>query len=222
MHLRQEKNGCWQATLGDIHMGCTLSLDELAPFAPRILKQVHGVAIHDDAGYDGSDQQGDGLVSDCERQALVVKTADCVPLTITDGVRIGAIHAGWRGTAAGVVKRLSEYFHPRRTHVVIGPAISAANYEVDADLYTDWLQREPVLARFLTSSPQGGSKRQLDLKGFVRHQLLGLGVPERQIETIPVCTYASALPSYRRMSHLAKRIYSYIYRVAANHEGGLR
>jgi len=214
MDLRLHDSGCWQARCGDVHMGCTLSLEELRELSPRLLTQVHGTLIHDDLIYRDEKTCGDGLVSDRAGVALVIKTADCVPVTFSDGHRIGAIHAGWRGTAAGIVSRLAEHFQPERLFAVIGPAISADNYEVDADLYADWLERDSRLAAFLAPAPAGGSKRLFDLKGMVRDHLLRLGVPSDRIETVPACTYASSLPSYRRTGSPSPPLFSYIYRQA--------
>ena len=212
MNILQRESGCWQATHGDIVMGCTLSLSALQNYAPRTLNQVHSSLILGDDDDRGEGQEGDGLVSDRADRALVIKTADCVPITLTDGTRIGAVHAGWRGTAAGIVREIMRYFDPERVHLVIGPAISAANYEVGADMYAAWLAREPQLTQFLGPSPSGGEKRQFALKRYVRDQLIRLGVPARQIKTVPVCTYASTLPSYRRTGKNEDRIYSYVYR----------
>jgi len=156
MDLRLHDSGCWQARCGDVHMGCTLSLEELRELSPRLLTQVHGTLIHDDQIYRDEKTCGDGLVSDRAGVALVIKTADCVPVTFSDGHRIGAIHAGWGGTAAGIVSRLAEHFKPERLFAVIGPAISADNYEVDADLYADWLERDSRLAAFLAPAPASG------------------------------------------------------------------
>lgn len=215
MHIEMEPNtSCWQARFKNVWMGCCLDLDELAEKvdAIRTLTQVHGSIVLGDNRYSDA-AEADGLVSDQTNIALVVRTADCVPVHVTDGRRIAVIHAGWRGTEAGIVKELPHYFRMEHAWAAIGPAISTANYEVDTNLYGSWLKREPALEQWLHPQPKGGLKRQFNLKGFVRQQLIDMGIPESHVSLIPVCTYASTLPSYRRERENAKRIFNYVYRL---------
>jgi len=210
-----DKNDCWQDSFGPIRFGCQLETTSLAArgLGIRTLHQVHEAEIIDDAQYHGGGQKGDGLVTDRMGVALVIRTADCVPVHVHDGKRIALVHAGWRGTAAGIVPGLADFFDMSELHAFIGPAISAARYEVDNDLYVDWLARDPTLAPFLSQHQPGSSKRLLDLGGFIRFQLLEMGTPAERITQIPLCTYDSKLPSYRRQGQKAKRIQNFIYRV---------
>ena len=203
--------------MGPVRMGSCLeleSLDELG-LEVRQLKQVHGVAIRDDAYFanERSYHEGDGLVSTLPSVALVVKTADCLPVVLSDGHKIAAVHAGWRGFRAGIVERLTGHFDMSRVFAFIGPAISADNYEVDRDLYEAWLAEDPALASRLKPAPAGGTKRLFDLKGMARAQLIELGIAEARVEVVPVCTVASSLPSFRRDKNRDRSIYSYIYRM---------
>ncbi len=206
---------CWSDSFGPIRFGCQLETEslEVCGLSSRILHQVHGAEIIGDDRYVGKGQEADGLVTDRADVALVIRTADCVPVHVHDGKRIALVHAGWRGTAAGIVTRLADYFDMSKAHTYIGPAISAARYEVDSDLYMDWLARDPSLAPFLQEHKPGSSKRLLDLRGFIRNQLLEMGTAEDRITQVPLCTYESKLPSYRRQGQKAKRIQNFIYRV---------
>src|SRR6187399_871387 len=73
------------------------------------LKQVHGTSVvvvpRGERTPPWEPADGDALISDDPSVALVVRTADCAPILLADGVTgaVGAVHAGWRGTAAGVV-----------------------------------------------------------------------------------------------------------------------
>ena len=77
-----------------------------APEQMATVKQIHSaeVLIADHAGPRGT---GDGLISYTPGLAVGVKTADCLPILLVDPTHlvIAAVHAGWRGTAAGIVGR---------------------------------------------------------------------------------------------------------------------
>ncbi|MDB4894895.1 MAG: hypothetical protein JWN15_1157, partial [Firmicutes bacterium] len=81
----------------------------------------------------------DALITDRPGLALVVTAADCVPVFLYDPVRraIGAVHAGWRGTVAGVAARavaaMAEAFGSRPADLLaaVGPSIGPCCYEVD-------------------------------------------------------------------------------------------
>ena len=210
------ENDCWSDRWQDVHVGSCLDTDPLfssGKLSWRSLRQVHGNQVFDDDSFYGPSQEGDGLVTDAYNTALLIRTADCVPVHVTDGRRIGILHAGWRGTAAGIVKGLEKFFNDmNRVRVWIGPSIHGRNYEVDSDLYLDWVEREPQLADFLQEHKPGATKRLLDLRGFIRQQLLDMGVPVTAVIPIPVCTYDSTLPSYRRQGLEARRIINYIWR----------
>ena len=82
----------------------------------------------------------DGFVTDCKGVALVVKTADCVPILLADqqaGV-VAALHAGWRGTvngiaAEGVAGMLRLGARAERIRVAIGACIHECCFEVQQD-----------------------------------------------------------------------------------------
>lgn len=211
--IELDAQDCWRAKIGDVEMGCALRADDLPPAAEtRSLKQVHGAEIFSDQDTHTETTEGDGLVSDQARVNLVIRTADCVPVHVTDGQRIAALHAGWRGTAKGIVRRLPEFFQMDRITVVLGPAITQDNYEVGPDLYDPWLAQEPVLSRYLQHPNPNSDRRFLDVRGLIQHQLETMGVPKTQIHVVPRCTFDSRLPSYRREGAAASRILNYIMR----------
>ena len=84
----------------------------------------------------------DGLVTNTPGLALTIFTADCTPLLFHDPVTgaVGAAHAGWRGTAAGigakVVQAMVEHFgsRPEDIRAAIGPNIGFCHFETDADV----------------------------------------------------------------------------------------
>jgi len=83
-------------------------------------------------------EQADGLCSDVVGLGLSVHTADCVPVLFADP-RTGAcaaLHAGWRGTVAGMgpagVRALVDNFgcQPGDLRVALGPCIAPCCFEV--------------------------------------------------------------------------------------------
>ena len=84
----------------------------------------------------------DGLVTNDPGVALMIFTADCTPLLFHDPVTgaVGAAHAGWRGTVAGIgartVAAMAENFgcDPKNIRAAIGPNIGGCCFETDADV----------------------------------------------------------------------------------------
>ena len=161
--------------------------------------------------------RADALVSDVSGVALVVRAADCVPLLIGDSRTgaVGAVHAGWRGTAARVavaaVDALTREFgsHPADLVVAIGPAIGPCCYEVGTDLVDAFAaaghERYLIDRWFLTPR---GHKMRLDVAGANRDQLILAGVREENIYSSGLCTamHLDVLTSFRRERENAGRI----------------
>lgn len=150
------------------------------PAPPRWLLQVHGtdlaqfdspVAVGDSPSADASLTRAPGVV-------LAVLTADCLPLLVCadDGSEIAAIHAGWRGLAAGVIERCVERLRTPREKVLVwlGPAIGARSYEVGAEVREAFVaQAENDAGAF---SPTRPGHWQCDLCALARRRLATLGV----------------------------------------------
>ena len=123
-------------------MGCTL--DDLV-----LTRQTHTdivrVAHREEAGksLDNRDwPECDGLVTNDPGVALVIFTADCTPILFHDPVTgaVGAAHAGWRGTAAGIAAKTVEAMarefgcDPKNIRAAIGPNIGYCCFETDRDV----------------------------------------------------------------------------------------
>ena len=84
----------------------------------------------------------DGLITNTPGIALVVFTADCTPILLHDPVTgaVGAVHAGWRGTALGIaakaVDAMVSAFGCKRENIcaAIGPNIGPCCFETDSDV----------------------------------------------------------------------------------------
>lgn len=113
----------------------------------------------------------DALITNVPGLALTVFTADCTPILLHDPVTgaVGAVHAGWRGTALGIAARAVEAMvrefgsRPEDIRAAIGPNIAACHFETDADV-PDALTAAfgPEMAEYITPK---GKKYHVDLKG---------------------------------------------------------
>jgi YfiH family protein len=172
-------------------------------------RQVHGncvkVVTREDRGgiFIASPREADGIVTQEDGVALMVFSADCVPILLHDPVRgvIGAVHAGWRGTAADIageaVRRMQDVFGCADIHAAIGPCISKCCFETDIDV-RDALYN--VLGDETGSFVEiRGSKFMIDLKEANRRLLGRAGV--RDIEISDECTFCNPDKywSHRRM-----------------------
>lgn len=165
-------------------------------------KQVHGDCIRTATTadikkdlYDPEGYETDGLVTDLPGTALVIFSADCIPVLLYDPVRrvIGAAHAGWRGTAAGIAAKTAQAMMDRYGCQVkdllaaIGPGISKCCFETHADVANAMMDALGMHALpYLTTLPAG--KFRVDLKGLNARWLMNLGVPEEQIDQSEECT----------------------------------
>src|SRR5262249_17356629 len=109
------------------------------PAAPPWLHQVHGdrsLRITEEVL--AGEPEADAAFTREPGAVLAILTADCLPILLCarDGSEVAAIHAGWRGLAAGVIenclRRLATA--PAELSAWIGPAIGAASYEVGAEV----------------------------------------------------------------------------------------
>lgn len=164
------------------------------------MQQVHGVQVEVvDGPRDTAVADSDGVVTATPGLALVVLTADCVPVLLADaraGV-VGAVHAGRVGAQRGVVARAVEAMqglgaHPGDISALLGPAASGARYEVPAAM-ADEVEATLPGSRTTTAAGTAG----LDLRAGIACQLRALGVTS--IEVDPRCTIADqTLFSHRR------------------------
>ena len=192
-----------------------------------MLTQVHGrevVAIRDGASLPAGRPEADALVSDAPAVAIAVRAADCVPLLLADRATgaVGAVHAGWRGTAAraatAALHAMAREFgtKPADVLVAVGPSIGGCCYEVGTDVVDAFAsaghERYLIERWFLSRPPRRGSRERnplhLDVAGANRDQLVLAGVPEDQIFLSGLCTaeHLGVLTSYRAERHAAGRI----------------
>lgn len=144
----------------------------------------------------------DGLITDTAGLALTVFTADCTPILLHDPVTgaVGAIHAGWRGTVAGIAAKTvaAMIFHygtnPADIRAAIGPNIGGCCFETGEDVPR--ALRECLGEDAETFIRPAGEKFYVDLKGANRRILEKAGV--KHIEMSRECT---ACDTARYWSH---------------------
>lgn len=169
--------------------------------------QCHGDLVHVVDKTSG-ELRGDGFITNQPGVVCFVRTADCVPLLLYDPVQraVGALHAGWRGTAQNIaakaVQCFTRHFGSRACdlQVAIGPAICGSCYEVGADVLR------------ALGEKRSKEKGNVDLTMINRNQLAAAGVPETSIDMLHLCTACDAekrFASYR-VSRGNERQFSFI------------
>lgn len=198
----------------------------IPPDSVSTLSQVHSadvlVAEGRDAGLtrDGK-REGDGLVSIGVGRGAAVFTADCVPmLLVVPGTEIcAAIHAGWRGLAAGIVANAVDALVRVGGESVrggllaaVGPCAKGCCYEVD-DAVADAMRTLPGASAAVVTG-RSSWKWMVDLQAVALAQLGVAGVPSSHAEAVGSCTICSRhFNSFRRDGAKAGRQASFVCRV---------
>ncbi len=177
------------------------------------VRQIHSDRCLYADGRRGCLGEGDALISDRPGQFLGIRTADCLPILLADERlrAVAAVHAGWRGTARGVVLRaveaMQERFSSRPEDILaaIGPGICGKCYLVGPEVaqqFKGWLPEREDL----------GQATRIDLAEANRRQLVQAGVPEQNISHGAPCTSCryEEFFSYRRDRMRAGRMISAI------------
>lgn len=134
----------------------------------------------------------DGLLTQAAAQLLVITVADCAPVFVTHAASgtLAAVHAGWRGTVAGIAARAVAHVSeragvpPSALRAAVGPAIGPCCFEVGPEV---------VAALPACEVPQAaGARSHLDLWKANADQLADAGVPREAIDVAGLCTACRA------------------------------
>ena len=151
-------------------------------------RQVHGtkVLIHDTpgTGVREADEAADGHVTSAVGLLVAITVADCVPVYIIDAQKrlVALLHAGWRGTADGIlsvgisVLRDRWQSDPRHLWVHLGPAICGGCYEVGPEIFEALAQ------------PYRPLPGPVDIRQILASQAQKVGVGAAQITISKDCT----------------------------------
>ena len=165
---------------------------------PAWLRQVHGTTVVD-AATAAPDVEADAAYATQPGVCCAVLTADCLPILLCDtvGTRVAAVHAGWRGLAAGIVSAAVSRLDTSAGDLLawIGPGIGAAAYAVGPELRAMFCARDPALAGAFA---ERDGRWHADLAAIARHELAALGLT--RIHAYAGCTFEEAdrFYSYRR------------------------
>jgi YfiH family protein len=177
------------------HLAATLDL----PSAPHWLKQVHGTTIAD-AATAGEGVEADGSWTNCADCVCAVLTADCLPVLLSDreGSCVAAVHAGWRGLAAGVIEAAVSKLQPVGGDLLawLGPAIGPRAFAVGDDVKDIFVGHDPRAAAAFTTLPDGSL--YADLYSLARQRLAAVGVHDVFGGQFCTATDAERFFSYRR------------------------
>jgi YfiH family protein len=191
---------------------------------PQVIRphQVHGCVVARVSGGHSDPEQADAIVSRFnDRGAPVgIVTADCLPVLACSrgGHVVAAIHAGWRGLAAGVLASgiravASAAGDEEDIRAVIGPHIGICCYEVDAVVLAPLERRfgaGPLDDATVAARP---GHRRLSLARLALAELAALGVrAENRGVVEPGCTYCDSrgFDSYRRDGESAGRMLHHV------------
>jgi YfiH family protein len=180
-----------------------------SPIAAITLRQIHSDIVRDAHGLRDREREGDALVTNESGLSIGVRTADCVPILLLDSKQraVGAVHAGWRGSASQIVRcaihKMIQTFdsEPKNIFAAIGPCVRECCYEVGYE----------VRQRF---GKEG--RGNLDLAGENKRQMESAGLPTHQIFDSCLCTCCQieTFYSYRREPQEPGRLLSAITRIS--------
>lgn len=173
---------------------------------PVWLQQVHGTRVLMLDDETSADCTADAAVTRQHGQVCAVMTADCLPVLLCDraGSVVAAVHAGWRGLAAGVVRETVRAMAvaPSDILVWLGPAIGPQRFEVGSEVREaildnaiDPAQQQLIPACFV---PTANGKLLADIYALARAELASLGVMAVYGGGLCTVTDAKRWYSYRR------------------------
>lgn len=160
--------------------------------------QVHGNRIRV-VTQGGTYTETDGFVTQVSKLALAIQVADCAVVLLGDPQNriVAAVHAGWRGAEGDIVPKAVKYMtaqgaEPKYIKAFVSPCISPQHFEVGQEV------AEQFPEAFVDY--ESYEKPHVDLKGFIRRQLMTKGVKPEHIEVHQGCTVSDtdSFYSYRR------------------------
>lgn len=185
-----------------------------------LVSQVHAAELVEVKGPAHADSlrllppKADGVWTKERALDIYVFSADCLPVLFfgeSPECPIAAVHAGWRGALAGIVRKTAQQLLAvdKKLHVVLGPCIAGCCFEVKDDFIQAFAAEGKPVEKFVEKSR---GRMFFDLPRYVREVELGDIPYERQHSDENRCTYCSAppLPSYRRNGGTDPRIRAWI------------
>lgn len=182
------------------------------------VRQVHGAAVRVVRAGDAPDAipDADAAITHESGTAVAVVAADCVPMLLADPATgaVGAVHAGWRGTAANVAAAAVDALRrecgvdPVNLVAAIGPSIGACCYAVGPELVTAFTQAGHARADVERWFSTRDGRLVLDLWAANRDLLVSAGVAPANIHVAGLCTqtHREVFESFRADGEAAGRM----------------
>lgn len=142
------------------------------------MNQTHSTICHtlnDQMIFDAL--EGDGMVTQTPHHALMMMTADCLPVVLgnADGTEVANLHAGWKGLANGIVENTIAAMHSQPTWAWLGAAICQDSFEIGAEVKAAFCDKYPELDSAFKAGIKEG-KYYADLYAIARYILALHGV----------------------------------------------
>ncbi len=185
------------------------------------VNQVHrtAVAVYDEdveVTENFGKKKADAVITAQCCVAVGVRTADCLPILLTDksARAVGAVHAGWKGLAAGIIPAAIEVMTDMykvdrgNIHAAVGPHIGPCCYETGpevAELYSEKFGDDVL-------RPGEGDRNYLDLGKAANKSLVSCGLKSENVDVMDMCTSCNneRFYSYRRDGEGTGRQLSFI------------
>lgn len=166
----------------------------------RNIKQVHGDIC---VKASGQTQEADAHWSTQSNAALLIKTADCIPLFLITKDKALAIHAGWRGVANQITSKSIKQIDLKNYEVFIGPHISKESFQTKEDCFDTFKNLSFHDPNYVTEIL---GHYHIDLKSYIEQQIS----PTAPVTDINIDTVSNTnFHSYRRDSLNAGRNISF-------------
>jgi len=164
------------------------------------VSQVHGTSVLALRDPERRQREADGMATH-EALTLAVYSADCVPILLADpDGRVAAVHAGWRGTVAGIATQAVQELVTlgavaSQLRAALFPSIGPCCFEVQEDVASPFRAVQPSTVR-----KKSNGRLVVDLWQANRDFLLRAGLRSDHIDDRPACTCCDARRffSYRR------------------------
>lgn len=162
-----------------VHAHRIALMESLKPFQVSKmtwLQQTHSTICHvinDETTF--YPRIGDGLVTQMQGHALMIMTADCLPIVFGNDDEVANIHAGWRGLASGIIENTIKTMKKPPTWAWLGACIGQNSFEIGLEVKEIFCEKYAVEFAFITKE-KIENKAYADLYAIAAHILKQFGV----------------------------------------------
>ena len=175
------------------------------------LNQIHSTIVNIVNDHYQNKLDGDAMITNLKNVALIIKTADCIPIILYDSKKqvLAVVHSGWKGTLNSIVKETIKKMiaiyqaDVKDIKAYLYPSIRKCHFEVDEDVYREFKDKIKDIATYTSKK---NDKYYIDLQNIVVNDLQNSGITN--IKDTNICTYChhDKFHSYR-YNHTNQRNY---------------